>query len=660
MYNDSSDSSDSSDSHVEERSKAKKHKNVKKPVIKHAKSKFEENSFEGKAEKQSRIIKVDRPPRVSKMMYRSHRDRWVLEPCLEMAKPYQKFMIMEEREILHLNTGSGRITLKEWLGIVGMCLPPALHIADSSKRIELLLPPFQCAVIPTALLPVYPSTVDVTTNQTKIDARRANKRSASTSYETISGGQCEVYINACGPIWATAFAPDEGLGPTDPAEQNSGSSSSVPKIVTECVRVDKYLAVGLSRIGWPLAPTQSAKEEGWSARDEFSSLHSTASSLYDNAVPPQMVENLPTVDGTYGVGADFQRTTGVLDTTHNLLQVWRVSAEVRRGEETKTFVKSAVKIGRPKKSSSGDFLQKQEEEEQEQEDREAAEEAALEAAEAAADAAAEEQDDDSEEEEAMGEAVEEDDEEDAADALLDGLDKFERRERKKALTIARKAKALAEQRAKRLAAKLKKAAVKDALKAKAAAAKLAKKLQAAQAAEEKKQTPRKGSTPAKGTPKKAAVADDEEEDTGFNITSSLDHLPLPQPASVDLAYCVALNSRGPTWGLTWSPMLFRRGSNPQLLGVLAVVCGDGSCLILVLPRSDPALAAWGSQSRGVDDVQVFTESDVCRFEVRLPDVAVTTAAWSPHRAFELVCGMMDGSVTVWKLEADMFSPGEWC
>ncbi len=111
-----------------------------------------------------------------------------------------------------------------------------------------------------------------------------------------------------------------------------------------------------------------------------------------------------------------------------------------------------------------------------------------------------------------------------------------------------------------------------------------------------------------------------------------------------LAYCVALNNRGPTWGLCWSPASLSCSGSSTLLGALAVVCGDGSCLVLILPRPMAPTTTLNPL-----DVPLFDEAAVCRCEIRFERSMVSCASWDPHRPLQLVCGMMDGSVTIWNL-----------
>ena len=82
--------------------------------------------------------------------------------------------------------------------------------------------------------------------------------------------------------------------------------------------------------------------------------------------------------------------------------------------------------------------------------------------------------------------------------------------------------------------------------------------------------------------------------------------------------------------------------------MLAVVCGDGSCKVLVLPTSaDP-----DQQDRPASGIPVIDEKQLCRFTLLMPTlspntdrVLITCAEW--QTAGRLVCGTASGHVTTW-------------
>ena len=136
-------------------------------------------------------------------------------------------------------------------------------------------------------------------------------------------------------------------------------------------------------------------------------------------------------------------------------------------------------------------------------------------------------------------------------------------------------------------------------------------------------------------------------------------------AAASLQYCVGLQSRGPVWKIAWSswnPFGVEEGkeemegegggenaaahaakdrelyeTSQNFLGILAVVCGDGSCLVMVLPKSpdsskpssssssstsssssSSASASSSSSCSPAERISVLSENSVCRWEVTVP------------------------------------------
>lgn len=169
---------------------------------------------------------------------------------------------------------------------------------------------------------------------------------------------------------------------------------------------------------------------------------------------------------------------------------------------------------------------------------------------------------------------------------------------------------------------------------------------------------------------------------------------------VTLQFCVGLEQRGAVWKTAWSPHTYPASSTStssgsemtdSLVGLLAVVCGDGSCLVLALPKSPVAAApaAAGaadsrsamstagkgnragnskasttatssstmstitdilvSESSDVGQTAVIPEDSVCQWEISVPGVAIVSVTWNPHQPLELCCGMTDGTITLWDL-----------
>jgi hypothetical protein len=157
-----------------------------------------------------------------------------------------------------------------------------------------------------------------------------------------------------------------------------------------------------------------------------------------------------------------------------------------------------------------------------------------------------------------------------------------------------------------------------------------------------------------------------------------------------LSYCVAL-TRGPVWKVawsSWSPCIDlerdrRDGDRSSFLGVLAVVCGDGSCLILVLPRSiPPSISTPHGDADPPSGPAVVDEHSVCRWVLTVPahaagsdesvrvgdircvgggedprsregHVSILSAAWNPHHPLQLCCGLADGAIALFDLESHL-------
>jgi hypothetical protein len=157
-----------------------------------------------------------------------------------------------------------------------------------------------------------------------------------------------------------------------------------------------------------------------------------------------------------------------------------------------------------------------------------------------------------------------------------------------------------------------------------------------------------------------------------------------------LCYSVALK-RGPVWKVawsSWSPYIDlqgerRDGDASSFLGVLAVVCGDGSCLILVLPRSiPPSHSTTHEAADPPSGPAVVHEQSVCRWVLTVPahtpglegpmrggdirfvgggedmesgeeSVSILSAAWSPHNPLQLCCGLADGAIALFDLESHL-------
>lgn len=169
-------------------------------------------------------------------------------------------------------------------------------------------------------------------------------------------------------------------------------------------------------------------------------------------------------------------------------------------------------------------------------------------------------------------------------------------------------------------------------------------------------------TPARKIP--AAAATPAEEDTAMDVDEDPD-VTLTADVSAELVYCVALDGRGPSWSCAWSPLAPPAAS--KQLGLLAVVNGDGTCLILQLPKSvtesSSARRSAPSPSSSEEgfrrDTPVVAEAAVVLREVSVPGLLVCSVAWNTENAYLFSCGMSDGSLMLWDLNKSAGTAGPY-
>ena len=108
------------------------------------------------------------------------------------------------------------------------------------------------------------------------------------------------------------------------------------------------------------------------------------------------------------------------------------------------------------------------------------------------------------------------------------------------------------------------------------------------------------------------------------------------------------------------------------IGVLAVICGDGTCRIMLLPELE-------NQRRDVLDTPVLFSRSLSCFELRVPPTSstsshrrcdLTSVAWQGNDHKEstkikncnvrIACGLSDGGILVWDLPFDQLVDGAKC
>jgi hypothetical protein len=139
-------------------------------------------------------------------------------------------------------------------------------------------------------------------------------------------------------------------------------------------------------------------------------------------------------------------------------------------------------------------------------------------------------------------------------------------------------------------------------------------------------------------------------------------------ASLSLVYSVGLQ-RGPIWHVHWAPHVpplpplpppLAGSSAPGAvshspLGIVAVVCGDGSCAVLALPvpariqcrgdKTTPNPTATPTVTAG--DSDLIPEEKILLWSYLDAGGWVTCADWCPHTSLRLCLGMADGACGVW-------------
>jgi len=137
-------------------------------------------------------------------------------------------------------------------------------------------------------------------------------------------------------------------------------------------------------------------------------------------------------------------------------------------------------------------------------------------------------------------------------------------------------------------------------------------------------------------------------------------------------YSVGIDGCGPIWSLAWCPDVPSDGEGAahegSAIGLLAVVGGNGSCVVYVMPHERCVSMQGTSPDVAQSRLRVVPSSSLRRWEIAMGagdcGVRVSSAAWhvrSPPSPGELgpstattnlslLCGMADGSWTFWPLD----------
>ncbi len=111
-----------------------------------------------------------------------------------------------------------------------------------------------------------------------------------------------------------------------------------------------------------------------------------------------------------------------------------------------------------------------------------------------------------------------------------------------------------------------------------------------------------------------------------------------------LLYMIGLRTSGPVWQCKW---LSLEKVPDKIIGILSVICGDGTCLVLVVPNiGDPNL---------LGNKVVIDENQLILWKICLNSVALTATCWDTVRinaaesTLEMMCGSMNGTIYYWNL-----------
>ena len=141
-----------------------------------------------------------------------------------------------------------------------------------------------------------------------------------------------------------------------------------------------------------------------------------------------------------------------------------------------------------------------------------------------------------------------------------------------------------------------------------------------------------------------------------------------------LRYSIGMQ-RGPLWKVHWCPFLLpsqssaiapaddrtvthaARSLNPHVIGIVAVVCGDGSCVVIAPPtllpgNSNRTAARIVAAASNASETVLIEEADVAIWSYSDDFSEVTCASWSPFVACRLCLGMSDGTCGVWDIDSN--------
>lgn len=141
----------------------------------------------------------------------------------------------------------------------------------------------------------------------------------------------------------------------------------------------------------------------------------------------------------------------------------------------------------------------------------------------------------------------------------------------------------------------------------------------------------------------------------------------------EMAFGIGLVDSGPVWGLQWCPIPGDKHKPGNVLGLLAVVCGNGKCMVFIVPSEDKVRDGndMSSSKNSDSGPLIVSSSDLRCWEVsaNVPDIMqpelvgvdtkreaplITCASWLyTHMDSDsnclIACGLSDGAWGIWEL-----------
>lgn len=129
-----------------------------------------------------------------------------------------------------------------------------------------------------------------------------------------------------------------------------------------------------------------------------------------------------------------------------------------------------------------------------------------------------------------------------------------------------------------------------------------------------------------------------------------------------LQYLIGFANRGPVWQARWSSIEFQ---DDTVIGMISLVMGDGTCLILMVPRENlilrgnqiPTDSLSSDTPHDFENIKLIDGEELIIWELACINVRIMSSCWSYHDQWNIACGMSDGSICIWRLDSSQLSNG---